>query len=1369
MEETVLTAATEELPPHLEELLRRASRDALSGLLNRDTMEREIRRRLGTLSPDDTCALFILDLDNFKQVNDTFGHRAGDRAIREAAQVLSGIFRANDIVGRLGGDEFAVFLTGPGITEELLHRKAAQICETLQLAVGDNGAVNLTTSVGVCLADGGQTFEDLYQSADLALYRAKKTGKHRYCLRSSGRYGDKDPAESRTIGAIPLNQLLETMASGVALVEMDPQPQVIYLSPSFCRLIGADPDDCPVPRPLAAMVHPDDLCAFEQALQDGLRADHPVEHTHRVAAADGRWLWFLVRAERINYDNPRPVLLVTGSDITACKERERRLEEANRRLSVAFDQVAQQMWEVDLAARTFCFYGPGQREASDAIPFPEGMIEAGWVHPNSAEAFRGFARALGSGQTQGYGNFLLRLHPADAYRWAALSYQLLYDEAGRAVRAVGVTECLTSVAQARRPDLPWQGIPTALVADLMTEMRLNLTRDTVEALWTEGRDRTAAYAGASACTMLQEQQPTLRRARDAGDADDVETCFSITRMRAQFAAGRRWLVAAYQRADAAGNICRVRELLHLTENPDTGDLMAFGCVVQLHLPAAWERGLIREGGVIDPLTRLYDGASIARAARAFAAEGAGPRAVAVFQTLGVSVSPGDDPAPACRIRQGIAGVLSAALGGGCLLAHYAPDQMVVLFPQHHPREALQRWFEEAFAFLRMMLQEEIPCHTLRFVVGVAMQQTDAEPYETLLNRALCLCGLCWNAPHDMVAFSQAGEHSLPIPPQAPGPGDRLTTARPDARRPLDGEEKAVALRCMAAMLGAKNLETSIGGVLQAIGGYCTADRVYILSLAQGGRAVSMPYEWTGPGKTGIRQAVSGLPRSRFPLLDRCQKEKAPVFLTRSGPAPHPAPPEPPNIWQFAVFPLPWEDRIENFLCIENARRHATDTALIQAIVPYLVQEPARFRQDDGLSGHVGRLMGMPDLRAYLDAIKTLDSAHYTALGAICLDVPGMAAINGSRGFAYGNRLLWYACQAMSDVFGPALLFRTWEAEFVAFLPNTTQQVFAGRCGRLRSILQRRYPRDLRLGCAWADGDFTGRQLVEAARRGMAPEQVAVPPGLQDLQLAPSGGPGALLAGGGQAVVYFQPVIDLRTGRLAGVEALARGLDPDGRLIPPDDFLPALEAQGSVRELDLFVLNSALDQIDRWRAEGRGVLPVAVNLSRVTLRSPSVLASILAIQSRYPAVPAGALELEITEQADVLEPDEMRSLIEQFHSFGLRVSLDDFGARYANLALFTGLPFDTVKLDRSLVADLAENPVDQRLVQDLVELCRLRGIDCLAEGVETAAQAQLLRDAGCTRAQGFFYNPPLPAARLAQIYLRPDSSGADNPSERGNPR
>ena len=174
-EKNRLAPAEERLQDRFEELQQRATKDALSGLLNRATMEQYIRDRLRTMGREDSCALFIVDLDNFKQVNDTFGHPAGDQAIRKTGQILSGIFRASDIVGRLGGDEFAAFLCGR-VTDEMVRQRAADICAQLHIVLGDREIIHLTASVGVYLAGRGQEFEGLYQTADLALYKAKKAG-----------------------------------------------------------------------------------------------------------------------------------------------------------------------------------------------------------------------------------------------------------------------------------------------------------------------------------------------------------------------------------------------------------------------------------------------------------------------------------------------------------------------------------------------------------------------------------------------------------------------------------------------------------------------------------------------------------------------------------------------------------------------------------------------------------------------------------------------------------------------------------------------------------------------------------------------------------------------------------------------------------------------------------------------------------------------------------------------------------------------------------------------------------------------------------------------------------------------------------------
>ena len=225
-------------------------------------------------------------------------------------------------------------------------------------------------------------------------------------------------------------------------------------------------------------------------------------------------------------------------------------------------------------------------------------------------------------------------------------------------------------------------------------------------------------------------------------------------------------------------------------------------------------------------------------------------------------------------------------------------------------------------------------------------------------------------------------------------------------------------------------------------------------------------------------------------------------------------------------------------------------------------------------------------------------------------------------------------------------------------------------------------------------------------------------------------------------VFLQPKIDMKTGALFGAEALVRGIDEKGRLISPAQFIEEMERDGSIRELDWFVLEQVLSLLDRWRRQGLSLIPISVNLSRITLLNSATLASVLAIQSRYPELPPGMLELEVTESAGNTEVAHLQDIVDRFRALGFRLSLDDFGSQYANLSIFTSIRFDTIKLDRMLIAKLVSNPISRTLIEDIVRICDTYGMECLAEGVETAAQVKALKALGCRYAQGFYYDRPL---------------------------
>jgi len=228
---------------------------------------------------------------------------------------------------------------------------------------------------------------------------------------------------------------------------------------------------------------------------------------------------------------------------------------------------------------------------------------------------------------------------------------------------------------------------------------------------------------------------------------------------------------------------------------------------------------------------------------------------------------------------------------------------------------------------------------------------------------------------------------------------------------------------------------------------------------------------------------------------------------------------------------------------------------------------------------------------------------------------------------------------------------------------------------------------------------------------------------------------------GQLVLHYQPKVELATGAVAGVEALLRWQHPSRMLIPPGEFVPFAEHTGLIRPLTLFVLDAALRQAAEWRAAGLD-LEVAVNLSARNVVDPQLPQDVRAALDRW-GVPAGTLQLEITESALMGEPARAGEVLTTLSRMGVSLSLDDFGTGYSSLASLKRLPVDEIKIDRSFVSHMAGIESDAVIVRSTIDLGHNLGVRVVAEGVETAEAWGLLADLGCDVAQGFLVGRPMP--------------------------
>jgi diguanylate cyclase (GGDEF)-like protein len=238
-------------------------------------------------------------------------------------------------------------------------------------------------------------------------------------------------------------------------------------------------------------------------------------------------------------------------------------------------------------------------------------------------------------------------------------------------------------------------------------------------------------------------------------------------------------------------------------------------------------------------------------------------------------------------------------------------------------------------------------------------------------------------------------------------------------------------------------------------------------------------------------------------------------------------------------------------------------------------------------------------------------------------------------------------------------------------------------------------------------------------------------------------------------VHFQPLVNLSSGRIAGFEALARIAERDGSLLPPADFIPVAEDSGLVVPLGEQVLALACQEARGWQPAGVAdrSLTVAVNLSPRQF-GPGNLTEIVQQTLERTGLAPSCLHLELTETAIMdLHPDILRQL-ERIRGLGVEVGLDDFGTGYASLTHLRRLPLSFVKIDQSFVQGLGIELEDARIVSAVVDLAANLGLRSIAEGVETAAQRDWLRDLGCDQAQGYLYARPMPSSRVPAAIRRP---------------
>lgn len=239
---------------------------------------------------------------------------------------------------------------------------------------------------------------------------------------------------------------------------------------------------------------------------------------------------------------------------------------------------------------------------------------------------------------------------------------------------------------------------------------------------------------------------------------------------------------------------------------------------------------------------------------------------------------------------------------------------------------------------------------------------------------------------------------------------------------------------------------------------------------------------------------------------------------------------------------------------------------------------------------------------------------------------------------------------------------------------------------------------------------------------------------------------------GEFEMHYQPQVDLQ-GKLASLEALLVWDSPDLGRVAPSDFIPIAEDTGMILPIGAWVLQEACRQMAAWQAGGLSVVPIAVNVSVLQFAQPGFVGVVAQALSGANA-PAGALELELTESLIMRDAGGSAALMRELRALGVKIAIDDFGTGYSSLSYLRQLPADSVKIDQSFLREAESGPATPALLKAIAALAHNIGLTVTAEGVETAAQLAIVREAGCDRAQGHMFGAALPRRNAEELLRDP---------------
>ncbi len=562
--------------------------------------------------------------------------------------------------------------------------------------------------------------------------------------------------------------------------------------------------------------------------------------------------------------------------------------------------------------------------------------------------------------------------------------------------------------------------------------------------------------------------------------------------------------------------------------------------------------------------------------------------------------------------------------------------------------------------------------------------------------------------------------------------------------------ESTLLKCAYALMQEKDSELALKNLLSIVGEFYHAARVYLFEIDEDKSILHKAFEWTHPIKSKKMLPVTNVLLEDFkPVLKHLETNKEYVInnieeeLDKKSNAYHTL--KRLNVHSILIVPFFEKDKIQNVITVDNPGIIPENLSFLHSVSLFMNSEIKKrlFQNELEALSYIDTLTGIYNRNKYAARLEELDKIKISTLGVLHFNINNLKNINELYGEEYGDFII----KEMSNILRTYIeqdIYRLSGDEFIALCLDITKDDFDKLIEILRSIDNERKEFSFAIGGIWQDKNIDIRQAVNQSGEIMFAEKQKFYKDNSLQTVKSRSNPLSILLDEiqkGCFSIHLQPKINLETMNIIGAEALVRKKSLEGKIIPPDKFIPIYEHEGTVRHVDFFVFEEVCLLLKELISLKKPT-QIAVNFSRLTFMSYDIVDEMTRICEKH-TIPHEYIKIEITESIDKLDFEFFDKKLHSIKEAGFDVSLDDFGAKHSNLLMLSMVDFTEIKLDKGLIDNITTHPKNKSVVKNIIRaISELGSAQCLAEGIEIKEQMDLLLELGCQFGQGYYFYKPM---------------------------